>query len=137
MLGHQQITNDLDIVGYVHEGHPLRDHLFPDIMLEWVVILKQDCQLRDATEEHGGQSGGDGGKNPEENALHHRISFLVFKDLKMNNLNAKTQENLSYLRIADASESPVDECDNVAGADETDGGDEKVVEVETMIRLVL
>ena len=71
MLGHQQITNDLDIIGYVHEGHPLRDHLFPGIMPDWVVILKQDGQLRDTTEDHGGQSGGDARKNPEENTLHH------------------------------------------------------------------
>ena len=40
-------------------------------MLDGVVILKQDGQLRDTTEDHGGQSGGDARKNPEENTLHH------------------------------------------------------------------
>ena len=66
-----KITNDLDIVGYVHEFHPLQDHPFPSVMLDVVVLLKQDGQLCDTTEEHGGQSGGYAWKNPEENTLHH------------------------------------------------------------------
>ena len=66
-----KFTNDLDVVGYVHEGHPFRDHLFPNVMLDGVILLEQDGQLRDTAEEHGGQSGGNAGKNPEENTLHH------------------------------------------------------------------
>ena len=37
-----KFTNDLDVVGYVHEGHPFRDHLFPNVMLDGVILLEQD-----------------------------------------------------------------------------------------------
>ena len=61
-------------------------------MLDEVVLLEQDGQLGDAAEEHGGQSGGDARKNPEENTLQHRTFLLVFKDLKTSNLNAKSKK---------------------------------------------
>ena len=62
-------TDDLYVVGYVHELVPLLDHLLPELVVEGLVPLERDGELRESAEDEGGQGGGHIGQDREQNSL--------------------------------------------------------------------
>ena len=77
-------TNDLYVVGHVHELVPLRNHLLPELVVEMFVSLERDGQLSQSAEEEGGQGGGHIWQDGEQNSLCQRpLCPLALQDLNV------------------------------------------------------
>ena len=127
-----KLTYDLDIVGHPAEEDRLLNSSFPSVSTEQGVILEHHGELGEATEEQGGQGGGQEGQVTAEEPFHAWVLFLALENLWKQIFCLKYSQQQFHLCAVLQKHCPIDAVDDVADEQQEDRGNEQVVEDEPL-----